>query len=224
MTERVTIRGNEANGEITATGVVVVLRGNFGSATVDIVHALYSAGLRAIEVTMNSPGAADSTHCLAKAFGTTMSVGSGTVLSSEETRIAFDAGATFIVSPNIDPSVIESTKKLGMASYPGAATCTEILLGLRHGADAIKIFPASAQSPADLGVLRGPLGDVRFIPTGGITPELCKDYIAHGAWAVGVGSNLVNASNPKPHAQIEREAKAYLQAVAAGKAAAAGKV
>jgi len=195
MTERATIRGNDANREITATGVVVILRGNLGSTTMDIAQALYSAGIRAIEVTMNSPGAANSINCLAKAFGTAMSIGSGTVLSSEETQIAFDAGATFIVSPNIDPSVIESTKKLGMASYPGAATCTEMLTGLRQGADAIKIFPASAQSPSDLRVLRGPLGDVRFIPTGGITPDLCKDYIAHGAWAVGVGSNLVNAPN-----------------------------
>jgi 2-dehydro-3-deoxyphosphogluconate aldolase/(4S)-4-hydroxy-2-oxoglutarate aldolase len=217
MKERVTTLGNEANREIMATGVVVVMRGNLGSAIVDIVQALYSAGIRAIEVTMNSPGAANSINCLAKAFGTTMSVGSGTVLSSEEAQIAFDAGATFIVSPNIDPSVIEATKKLGMASYPGAATCTEMLAGLRHGADAIKIFPASAQSPTDLQVLRGPLGDVRFIPTGGITPELCEDYIAHGAWAVGVGSNLVNAAKPKPLTEIEREARKYLQAVAAGK-------
>lgn len=218
MTERGTIRGNEANSDIAATGVVVVLRGDFGPATVDIVHALFSAGIRAIEVTMNSPGAANSINCLAKAFGATMSVGSGTVLSSEEAQIAFDAGATFIVSPNIDPRVIESTKKLGMASYPGAATCTEMLSGLRHGADAIKIFPASAQSPADLQVLGGPLGDVRFIPTGGITPELGKDYMAHGAWAVGIGSNLVNVTKPKPLTEIERDAKAYLQAVAAGKA------
>lgn len=211
------LRGSEANSRIAATGVVVVLRGSLGSATVEIVHALYAAGIRTVEVTMNSPGAAHSIDCLAKEFGATMSVGCGTVLSAEETRIAFDAGAAFIVSPNIDPVVIESTKKLGMASYPGAATCTEILTGLRHGADAIKIFPASAQSPADLRVLRGPLGDVRFIPTGGITPELCEDYIAHGAWAVGVGSNLVNADRPRPLAEIERVAKAYLQAVAAGK-------
>jgi 2-dehydro-3-deoxyphosphogluconate aldolase / (4S)-4-hydroxy-2-oxoglutarate aldolase len=211
MTEWVTTRADEANVEIAATGVVVVLRGNLSSATVDIVHALYSAGIRAVEVTMNSPGAANSINCLAKSFGTTMSVGSGTVLSSEEAQIAFDAGASFIVSPNIDPRVIESTKKLGMASYPGAATCTEMLTGLRHGADAIKIFPASAQSPTDLRVLRGPLGNVRFIPTGGITPELCTDYIAHGAWAVGVGSNLVNATKPKPLTEIEREPSGRLR-------------
>ena len=212
-----TERGSQANKEIAATGVVVILRGNLGGGTVEIVQALHAAGIRAVEVTMNSPDAAKSIASLTNALGAQMSIGAGTVVTSEEAQVAFEAGAVFIVSPNIDTAVIESTRKLGMASYPGAATCTEMLLGLRHGADAIKIFPASAQSPSDLQTLRGPLGDVRFIPTGGVTPAVCENYVAHGAWAIGVGSNLVSAPQAKPLAQIERDAREYLQAVVAGK-------
>jgi len=172
--------------------IIAILRGDFGGREEEIVAALIDGGVTAVEVTLNSPNALDSIGRIARSFSSRIAVGAGTVLKPEEVERAMESGARFIVSPNRDTRVIEATKRLGLVSLPGCYTPSEIVEALDAGADAVKIFPAITLGPAYVKAVRAPLGDVRLVPTGGVTPEKAREYFAAGAWAVGVGSELLN--------------------------------
>lgn len=173
--------------------IVAIMRGDYGLLVAEIGAVLSAAGVTAVEVTLNSPDAYGSIKQLAARFGAKMAVGAGTVLSADEVAQAADAGARFIVSPNRDLRVIEATKRLGLISLPGCFTPSEIVEALGSGADAAKLFPAHALGPEFVRAVRAPLGAIRLVPTGGVTPETARAYFAAGAWAVGVGSDLISA-------------------------------
>lgn len=177
--------------QIEAGRIVAILRGDFGGREEEIVGALVESGITAVEITLNSPGPFDSINRVAARFGSRIAVGAGTVLRPEEVERAADAGARFIVSPNLNARVIEMTKRLGLVSFPGCFTPSEIVEALGLGADAAKVFPAQSLGPDFIKAMRGPLPTVRMIPTGGVTPEAARAYIGAGAWALGVGSELV---------------------------------
>lgn len=177
--------------QIEAGRIVAILRGDFGGREDEIVSALVEAGITAVEVTLNSPGAVDSIGRLAAGFGARIAVGAGTVLRHEDVERVAGLGARFIVSPNRNARVIEATKRLGLVSLPGCFTPSEIVEALEAGADAVKLFPAQCLGPDFIRAIRGPLPKVRIIPTGGVTPEAARSYIAAGAWALGVGSELI---------------------------------
>lgn len=195
--------------------MIAILRGHFDGREGEVADALFKAGITALEVTLNSPDALKSIERLAADFGGCMAIGAGTVLSPEDARAAADSGARFIVSPNRDRSVIEMTKRLNLASFPGCFTPSEIIEALDAGADAAKIFPAACLGSGFIKALRGPLGHARLVPTGGVTPAAARDYFAAGAWAVGVGSELVGGDlNTKGWIDLVRErARAYANAV-----------
>jgi Entner-Doudoroff aldolase len=178
--------------QISKGRVIAILRGDYGAIVNEVVAAMLDAGLTAVEVTFNSPNVLDSIRRLSSRFGDRMAIGAGTVLRPAEVEQAADAGAQFIVSPNLNPAVIERTKSLGLVSLPGCFTPTEVVTAIDAGADAAKLFPASALGVGFVKALRGPLPDVRVVPTGGVTPEVARQYFDAGAWAVGVGSELVN--------------------------------
>lgn len=167
------------------------MRGDFGGLEEEIVAVIVEAGLNAIEVTLNSPNAFNSIERLAARFGSMTAVGAGTVLRPEEVERAADAGAQFIVSPNRDKRVIEVTKRLNLVSLPGCFTPSEIVEALSAGADAAKLFPASSLGVAFVKALRGPFPELRVVPTGGVTPDAAREYLAAGAWAVAAGSELI---------------------------------
>lgn len=178
--------------EQIATGrLVAILRGDFGGRESELVAVLHEAGLTAVEVTLNSPGALTIIEKLATQFGTQMAVGAGTVLTVADVEQAAASGACFIVSPNRNAAVIAATKRLGLVSLPGCFTPSEIVEALDAGADALKIFPANTLGPGYVKALRAPLNQVRLVPTGGVTPAKAREYFAAGAWAVGIGSELV---------------------------------
>lgn len=121
------------------------------------------------------------------ALGNRLCLGAGTVLTVEEVRAAFDAGAEFIVSPDSDPEIIAETKRLGMISLPGAMTPTEVKRAWSLGADMVKLFPAD-----DLGLhyiqnLKGPLGHIPLLATGGVNPVTIPQLLNAGITAVGTG-------------------------------------
>lgn len=171
--------------------IVAILRGDFAGREEEIVAAMIAGGLTAVEVTLNSRDAFAAINRLAKRFGSEIAVGAGTVLTPNEVLRAADAGATFIVSPNRDIAVIEQTKKLGLVSLPGCFTPSEVVEAVNAGADAAKLFPANSLGPAFVKALRGPLPQIRTVPTGGVTAELAREYFAAGAWAIGAGSELI---------------------------------
>ncbi len=182
---------NQTIKQIETGKIVAILRGDFAGREEEIVAAMIEGGLTAVEVTLNSRDVMAAINRLAKRFGQTIAVGAGTVLTPNEVLRAADAGAQFIVSPNRDVTVIEATKKAGLVSLPGCFTPSEIVEAVNAGADAAKLFPANALGPAFVKALRGPLPQIRTVPTGGVTAELAREYFAAGAWAIGAGSELI---------------------------------
>lgn len=171
--------------------IIAILRGDFRGALQGIVSVLAEAGITAVEVTLNSPAALESIGIIAARFGSRMAVGAGTVLSPGDVQSAADAGARFVVSPNRDLRVIATTRDQGLVSIPGCLTPSEIVEAMDAGADVIKLFPASTFGPSYVKAVRGPLSEVRIVPTGGVTPENARAYFDHGAWAIGVGTELL---------------------------------
>jgi 2-dehydro-3-deoxyphosphogluconate aldolase/(4S)-4-hydroxy-2-oxoglutarate aldolase len=172
--------------------IVAILRGCAPERVMDIVGALTEGGIRLLEITLNSPGALDLIRRIAGTMGDRLLVGAGTVLTAAEAELAIDAGAKFILSPSLDVDTIQVTKELGAVSVPGAFTATEILMAWRNGADIVKVFPASVGA-SYLRDLRGPLPQIRLMPTGGVNLNNIREFRAAGAVAYGIGSALVPA-------------------------------
>jgi 2-dehydro-3-deoxyphosphogalactonate aldolase len=174
--------------------LIAILRGLRPEEAVEIAGALAAAGILAAEVPLNSPDAPESISRMRKAFGGTLAVGAGTVLSPQEVAVIRDAGAQFVVSPNTNHAVISATKKAGMLSMPGFATPSEAFGALEAGADGLKLFPAEASSPAALKALKEVLPSaVPVFPVGGITPDKIEAYRRAGAAGFGIGSAIYRA-------------------------------
>lgn len=171
--------------------IIAILRGVDPLQVLPVAEALFSGGVKAIEITMNSPGALELIVKLSNVMQGRMLVGAGTVLDEAMVKTAVHAGAAFIISPVVDEGVIETTRMLGAVSIPGAYTPTEILKAHKYGGQIIKVFPA--RDAAYLKDLRGPLPHIPLMPTGGITVENIKSFKDAGAVAFGIGSALVNA-------------------------------
>jgi 2-dehydro-3-deoxyphosphogluconate aldolase/(4S)-4-hydroxy-2-oxoglutarate aldolase len=174
--------------------LIAILRGDFGDRLLDIVNALVDGGIRLLEISTVSTHYAEAIGEIVKVHGGRLAVGAGTVLNLVHLETVVDAGASFIVSPDLNKEVVEETRRQGCASFPGAFTPTEITSAIRYGADAVKLFPASALSPAFVRGLRGPLPDLKMIPTGGVNLDNIEEWFGAGAYAVAIGSELVNAA------------------------------
>jgi 2-dehydro-3-deoxyphosphogluconate aldolase / (4S)-4-hydroxy-2-oxoglutarate aldolase len=172
--------------------IVAILRGCEPERVPAIVLALADAGVRLLEITLNSPGALDLIRRVAGTMGDRVLVGAGTVLTAGEAEMAIAAGARFVLSPSLDIETIRITKELGAVSIPGAFTATEVLAAWRGGADIVKVFPASVGANY-LRDLRGPLPQIPLMPTGGVNLQNIREFRAAGAVAYGIGSALVPA-------------------------------
>ena len=189
---------------IAGPRVVAIGRGLPVASIERIAEGLVAGGIRAFEITLNSPGALDAITALAARWGDQLLVGAGTVLDPDEAGRAADAGARCIVSPNTDPAVIDWAVQYGLPVFPGAFTPTEALLAWRAGATAVKLFPASVAGPAFVRELRGPFRDIPLIATGGVTIESAPAFLAAGAVAVGMGSWLTGDGEPGAIAERAR--------------------
>ncbi|WP_332311070.1 bifunctional 4-hydroxy-2-oxoglutarate aldolase/2-dehydro-3-deoxy-phosphogluconate aldolase [Mammaliicoccus sciuri] len=181
-----------------------------------IVETLYKAGIRAIEVTMNSPKALESIELISNEMKDKVVVGAGTVLDSESARLAILSGATFILSPTVDKDTIRMSKKYGAVSIPGAMTPTEILEAYEYGGDIIKVFPTTSLGPEYIKDLQGPLPHIPLLPTGGVSIDNVTDFIEAGAVGVGLGSALVNTkveTNKAYFEELEQKAQAFYNKV-----------
>lgn len=193
-------------------GRVIAIARRLEPATLPAVaEALAANGIRVFEVTLNSPGAIESIRLLAEgALGERLLVGAGTVLSIAEAEAAVAAGARFLVTPHLDPSLVAWAAERGIPILPGAFTPTEILTAWRAGAAAVKLFPASVAGPAFIRDFRGPFPDIPLIPTGGVSVENAAEFLRAGAVAVGLGSWLTGAGDP---AEVARRAAAVVAAI-----------
>jgi 2-dehydro-3-deoxyphosphogluconate aldolase/(4S)-4-hydroxy-2-oxoglutarate aldolase len=195
--------------------IVAILRGCEPERVPDIAAALVDGGVRLLEITLNSSGALDLIRCVSKTMGDRLVVGAGTVVTPAEAEMAIDAGARFILSPSLDPETIQVTKALGAVSVPGAFTATEILTAWRSGADIVKVFPASVGA-SYLRDIRGPLPQIRLMPTGGVNLGNIREFRAAGAVAYGIGSALVPAgqeTTKEALAALRQRAVDYIKAL-----------
>lgn len=200
-------------------GVIAVLRTDSPSQLVSTAKALAEGGVRSVEVTMTTPGALEVVREAVRELKGGAIVGVGSVLDPQTARAAILAGAEFVVSPILDPDTILLVNRYGKVVIPGAFTPTEILEAWEAGADAVKIFPASVGGPAYVKAIKGPLPQVKLVPTGGVSLENTGDFIKAGAEMVAAGGNLVP---PKEIAsgmfdQITQRARKFVEAVAAAR-------
>jgi len=180
---------------IEEVGVIPVVRAAFAEEAIVVAQAIASGGIPLLEITMTVPGAVGVITELSKRYGNEVLVGAGTVLDPGVARACIEAGAQFIVSPSLNLKTIERCKDHDIAIFPGALTPTEVVTAWEAGADAVKVFPCSAVGGAKyLRALKGPLPQIKLIPTGGVSLATAKDFIAAGAWALGVGADLVDTA------------------------------
>jgi 2-dehydro-3-deoxyphosphogluconate aldolase/(4S)-4-hydroxy-2-oxoglutarate aldolase len=174
------------------TGVVAVIRASASAELMSVIEALKKGGIRAIEVTMTTPGALDVIRETTERFGDEVLVGVGSVLDAETARMAMLAGAEFVVGPVLSLDVIRVCRRYDKIVIPGAFTPTEILAAWEAGADVVKVFPATRLGPSFFKDVLGPLPQVRLTPTGGVTVETAPEFIKAGAVFVGAGGALVD--------------------------------
>jgi 2-dehydro-3-deoxyphosphogalactonate aldolase len=171
--------------------LVAILRGVLPDEVEDIAAALFDAGVRAVEVPLNSPDPLESVALLSRGFGDAMAVGAGTVLRPAEVDAVHAAGARLVVSPNTDAAVIGRADARGMTAVPGFATATEALAAIAAGADMLKLFPASTYGPAHLKALNAVLPrDVGVLAVGGVGGADFPAWRAAGAAGFGIGGEL----------------------------------
>ncbi len=179
---------------IHTIGLVPVLRASSASEAIAIADAILAGGVTVLEVTMTVPGAIHVIEQLADHHGEKLLIGAGTVLDAETARSCILAGAQFVVSPALDLRTIELCRRYSVPIMPGALTPTEIVTAWQAGADVVKVFPCSALGGAKyLKALQGPLPQIQLIPTGGVSLSTAEEFLAAGAFALGVGSDLVDA-------------------------------
>lgn len=179
--------------QIEALGVVAVIRLKDPATLRAVVHAMAEGGVRALEVTMTVPRAVDLIRELAPTLPDGFLLGAGTVTDVATARAVIDAGASFVVGPVFRPDVIAACHERDVAALPGCFSPTEILAAHECGADIVKVFPATALGPQFIKDVRGPLPQVKLMPTGGVTLDNAGEWIRAGAVAVGLGSALLDA-------------------------------
>ena len=198
---------------IARSRIVAVIRAASGELLADVAGALMQGGVEAMEVTFTVPRAHQVLERVADRWGEKILLGAGTVLDSETARIAILSGAEFIVSPTVNRRVIRLCRRYNKLVMPGAFTPTEVLTAWESGADIVKVFPSDVTGPAYLKALAGPLPQVRLMPTGGVNLQTAAAFLNAGAFALGVGSSLVDpqAVARGDLAKIEQLARQYVE-------------
>ena len=180
-------------------GIVAVVRSPSSQQLVEVARALAEGGVGVIEITMTVPNALDVVRQVREALGDRVLLGAGTVLDPETARAALLAGAEYLVAPTVNLDVVRLCRRYDKLVMPGAFTPTEVLTAWEAGADIVKVFPAEVVGPAFFKALRGPLPQVRLMPTGGVDLTTAADFLRAGACCLGVGGQLV-----EPRAVTER--------------------
>lgn len=201
------------------TRVVAILRRTDAARAIETTRAILAGGIKAIEVTCDSPGVLEMIRAISAEFGDRMLVGAGTVLDVETAEAALAAGATYIVSPHTDAGLVGAMAERGVPCVPGAFTATEALTAWRAGAALVKFFPAAPVGAGYLRDLLGPLRQIPFLPTGGITLDNAGSFIAAGAWGLGIGSALVDARTVAEgrYEELTRRAAGFIAAASAAR-------
>lgn len=170
--------------------ILGILRGIDVESVEPLVEASVLAGLKTIEITMNTRGAATLIEKAVALAGKRLMIGAGTVLSVKSLEIAVDAGAEFIVTPVLVEDVMKHCVKNKIPVFPGALTPQEIYNAWNAGATMVKVFPSGSFGPKYLKEIKGPFNDIELLACGGVTPENIREYFSSGASAIAFGENV----------------------------------
>ena len=207
---------HETQQRIVDSGVTAVLRGVGEDDIISVAEAIHDGGVTALEVTADGKRASEKIAAIDRALeGTDAMVGAGTVMDAAAARNVIEAGAQFVLAPDLNEAVIDVCNRAGVVVVPGVMTPTEADRAMAAGADVLKMFPASTVGADHIGALRGPLGDIPIMPTGGVDTDNVADYFEAGAVAVGAGSALVNyeAIEREDWDAVRESAAAFVEAV-----------
>lgn len=207
--------------QVLDTGIVAVVRSQDSQQLVEVVRALADGGVTVVEITMSVPGALDVVKAVRSALGDRVLLGAGTILDPETCRMAILAGAEYIVAPTLNLDVIRLCQRYDKLVMPGAFTPTEILAAWEAGADIVKVFPAEVVGPAFFKAIKGPLPQVRVMPTGGVDLTTAASFLKAGACCLGVGGQLVEpgAIAARNFTRIRELAQQYVAVVKETRAA-----
>ena len=178
---------------ILEVGIVPVIRASSSDDALSATEAVYRGGIPIVEITMTVPGALAAIRSLVQQRGRDILIGAGTVLDAQTARQCVEAGAQFLASPGLDVETVEFARSQDQPIFAGALTPTEIIAAWRSGCDFVKVFPCNALGgPKYIASLKGPLPQVRLVPSGGVSLENISQFIEAGASAVAVGGELVD--------------------------------
>ncbi|MBN9746351.1 2-dehydro-3-deoxyphosphogluconate aldolase [Amycolatopsis sp. A1MSW2902] len=191
----------EITREAVRQGVVGIVRTADAASAVAAARAVLDAGLKSVEVPLTNAGALVAIEELSTAYPDA-TIGAGTVLDESSATAAIRAGARFLVSPSLHTEVLRTAHRYGVAALPGTGSVTEIVRAMEEGADAVKVFPASALGPQWIKDVRAALPQAPLVPTGGIAPEDVPRWLDAGAVACGIGSALTRGSAEDIRARV----------------------
>jgi 2-dehydro-3-deoxyphosphogluconate aldolase / (4S)-4-hydroxy-2-oxoglutarate aldolase len=205
---------------IGEVGIIPVVRAGSVDDAIRAVEAIYAGGIPIVEITMTVPNATDVIRQVARDYGDKVVVGAGTVTSSEQANLCMAVGAEFLVSPGLSLPVISVARASGKLAIPGALTPTELMTAQDAGATLIKIFPCGNVGGAKyLKALKGPFPNADLIPTGGVNAANAAEFFAAGAFALGIGGELVSAAalRERNFSKITEAARELVMAVSSAR-------
>jgi 2-dehydro-3-deoxyphosphogluconate aldolase/(4S)-4-hydroxy-2-oxoglutarate aldolase len=207
------ISKSELLGRLERRRLIAVIRSKTAAEAIVTAEAAAEAGIEFVEITFSVPGATAVIRELAGREG--MLVGAGTVLSREQAGQALEAGARFVVSPTLEPAVLEACREAGVTAVSGAATPTEILSGVRGGADLVKLFPADCVGgPRFVRQVRSTMPEVRLVISGGVALDNLEEYLRSGATGLVIGSAfLAETLAERGRAGLVRKVREFVEAV-----------
>jgi len=170
--------------------IIAILRGIESDQVNPLTEASYNAGLRTLEITMNTPSAANLIKNMVRVSNGRLTIGAGTVLTLDDMKKALDAGATFIVMPTVEEKVVTYCAKKKIPVFPGALTPQEIFRAWQMGATMVKVFPAKFFGPAYFKEIKGPFSNVELLACGGVTPDNIKEFFSSGASGIAFGGSV----------------------------------
>ncbi len=205
--------------ELSRLGAVAVIRMSDSEKLKKVSEAIHRGGVSALEITMTTPNALAVIENLSKSMGDDIIVGVGSVLDPETAISAINAGAQFVVSPVFKLDIIETVKKLGIPVIPGAFTPTEIQIAYENGADIVKVFPADIVGMSFFKSVLAPMPHLKLMPTGGVSLTNAGDWLKAGAYAVGVGTALLEkkAIEDNNFAKLTENARLLVKSIEEGR-------
>lgn len=205
---------------IMESGMVLIIRTDSAEEAKQVAQAAVEGGVKALEITMSCANAVGVISYLAEKYADTdVVVGAGTVLDAETANTVMLAGARLLVSPNLNPKMLEIANRYQAVTISGALTPTEILNTVNSGADLVKLFPAEFMGPNYVKTVKAPLPQAAIVPTGGVTPDNVKEWFVVGCAALGVGSYISKAHKKDgDYTKVTTAAQEFVKAIATARA------